>query len=319
MSSFGNSKPELSVIVTVVEAGVTLERCLRALAAQNVAPHTMEVLVPYDQITQSVKTFAEQFPDFTFIDLGQILNGTVPKNALEEHKFFDSRRSAALKLSRGRLVSILEDRGVPAPDWAATMLQMHEEFPDYAAIGGAVENGVNKSFNWAAFICDFGRYQPPLDDDDPEYVSDTNICFKREPLESVREFWADQLFDEGQVNSALRRNGKKLLLSDKPRTLQIREPMSISNMVRERYYWGRNYGQSRVLDLSIKARLMLCLGMPILPFFLYLRHFRRQLSKGHVGRFIIASPALFFLLLFWTMGEFMGYVEGTPADRFGMQ
>jgi len=146
-----------------------------------------------------------------------------------------------------------------------------------------------------------------------------DICFKHEPLESVREFWADQLFDEGQVNSALRRNGNKLLLSDKPRTLQLREPMSISDMVRERYYWGRNYGQSRVLDLSIKARLMLCLGMPILPLFLYARHFRRQLGKGHIGKFIIATPALIFLLLFWTMGEFMGYVEGTPADRFGMQ
>lgn len=316
MSDIEANRPDLSVVVTVVEGGISLERCLTALAAQTTSPYSMEVLVPYDHITPEVAAFAVHFPEFIFVDLGKILAGIIPKNALELHKFYDARRSAALKISQGRLVSMLEDRGVPAPDWAATMVEMHEKRPDCAVIGGAVENGVNKSLNWAVFISDFGRYQPPLADSNPEYISDTNICYKRASLESVREFWAEQLFDEAHVNSALRKNGKKLMLSDKPRTLQVRQTMSMVNMLRERYYWGRNFGQKRAQNLARKTRLKLCLGMSILPFYLYARHFRRQISKGHFKQFIIASPALFFLLLFWAIGEFVGYVEGRPAERY---
>lgn len=317
LSSAPGPAPELSVVVTIVEAGVTLERCLTALASQQDAP-TMEVLVPFDHITADVKAFEDKFPDFCFIDLGQILNGLQPQNALEEHKFYDARRSAALKMARGRLVSILEDRGVPAPDWAATMVRLHNEMPEHAAIGGAVELGIHKSKNWAAFICDFGRYQAPLSDDDPEYLSDTNICYKREALDSVREYWADRRFDEAQVNWALKRNGNKLRLCDQPRTSQIREPMTLSQMASERYHWGRNFGQSRVSGMPMFGRIKLCLVMPILPFFLYARHLRRQLSKGYVGEFLVASPVLFVLLVFWTFGEFKGYIEGTPEERFGL-
>lgn len=312
-----SNPPELSVVVTIVEAGVTLERCLKSLAEQENAP-TMEVLIPFDHITPEVKNFEAQFPDFTFVDLGQILDGLQPKNPLEEHKFYDARRSAALKMARGKLVSILEDRGVPAPDWAATMVRLHAEMPDHAAIGGAVDLGIHKSKNWAAFICDFGRYQAPLSDDDPEYLSDTNICYKRAALESVREYWADRRFDEAQVNWALRRNGSKLRLCDEPRTSQIREPMTLSGMASERYHWGRNFGQSRVSGMPFGQRMKLCLVMPILPFFLYIRHFRRQLGKGYVSEFILASPVLFLMLIFWTLGELKGYIEGTPEERFGL-
>jgi hypothetical protein len=307
---------QLTVIITVVDAGVSLERCLQALADQT-DPPSMEVLIPYDHISRSVREFVDRFPDFTFIDQGEILGGLIPKNAFEEHKFIDARRSAAIEMAKGELVSILDDRGVPRNDWAATMVQMHEEFPDYSVIGGAVENGENKSLNWAAFICDFGRYQPPLEDDDPEYVSDTNICYKREALDCVREFWRDQRFDEAQVNWALRRKGKKLKLSDRPRTLQIREPMSIARMAGERYHWGRNFGQSRVSSISGFERFKLCLLMPFLPIVLIVRYFRRQLEKGHhVKEFVISLPALTLLILFWTAGEFIGYCEGTPPERF---
>ncbi len=304
----------MSVIVTVVEAGASLERCLHGLAAQ-IDPPSMQVLVPYDHLTPDVGSLSEHFPDFDFIDLGNILDGLTPKNALEEHWFFDTRRSAALKLARGRLISILEDRGVPANDWARSFVKMHEQFPKHAAIGGAVENGAQGILHWAGFICNFGRYQPPLSVDDPEFLSDTNVCYKREALQSVSEYWAEQPFDEAQVNWALREKGFELMLRDAPRTVQIREPMSFLNMARERYHWGRNFGQSRVRNKGFGSRLKFCLPMPLMPFFLYFRHLWRQVGKGNLSRFLIASPALIYLLFFWSLGEFVGYIEGTAKGR----
>jgi len=309
--------PELSVVVTIVDGGATLERCLDALVGQVGAP-SMEVLVPYDHMSRETAQIASRYPDFIFVDLGEILGGMTPENALEEHRFYDVRRSGALKIARGRLVSIIEDRGVPKPDWAAAITALHDG-GQFAAIGGAVENGSDRIWNWAIFFCDFGRYQAPLADDDPEYVTDTNICYRRDALESVRHLWDDH-YEEAAVNWALRRNGARLLLSDRPRTVQLRDPVGFRAMALERFHWGRVYGRMRGRETDAAGRLKYCLVMPALPALLLLRHFRRQLDKGHhVGKFVAAIPAILFLLSFWAAGEFAGYrdVGRQPAENSG--
>jgi len=243
-----------------------------------------------------------------------------PKNALEQHRFYDVRRSGALKIARGRLISIIEDRGVPRPDWAAAITALHHgDGADYAAVGGAVENGADRIWNWAIFFCDFGRYQAPLSDEDPEYVTDTNICYRREALESVRHLWDDH-YEEAAVNWALRRAGARLLLSDKPRTVQLRDPVGLRAMALERFHWGRVYGRMRGRETDSAGRLKYCLLMPALPPLLLVRHFRRQLDKGHhVGKFVMAIPAILFLLTFWAAGEFAGYrdIGRRPAESGG--
>ena len=40
------------------------------------------------------------------------------------------------------------------------MVVAHREY--YAAIGGAIENGVDRPLNWAVYYSDFGRYQNPF-------------------------------------------------------------------------------------------------------------------------------------------------------------
>ena len=315
MTSVEPGPADLSVIVTIVDAGPSLERCLASLHAQSGSP-SLEVLVPFDSTVPGIGPLQARFPDFRFVDLGVVLDGLIPQNALEQHRFYDVRRSAGLRMAQGGLVAILEDRGVPAPDWAGTMIRLHRERPGFAAIGGAVENGVNRSLNWAAFICDFGRYQPPVMDEDPEYVSDTNICYKREALDSVREFWETRRFDEAQVNWALRRSGRKLLLCDPPRTIQVREAMPASNMLRERYHWGRNFGQSRVSGMNRQRRLVLILATPLIPLVVFARHCKRQFGKGHMGEFLAASPVLLVFLICWAAGECRGYLDGTPEERF---
>ena len=303
--------PDLSIVITVVDGGTALERCLHAVAGQF-DPLSMEVIVPYDHASQEVSRLADRFPAFTFVDLGAVLGGAVPRNPFDLHRFYDLRRAAALKLARGRLVGMLEDRGTPAPDWAATMLSLHDASP-HAAIGGAVENGVDRIRNWAIYFCDYGRYQPPLSDDDPEYLTDVNICYKREALESVRDLWTDS-YNEAQVNWALRRNGAQMMLSDRPRIVQTRRRMSVCEMASERLHWGRGFGRMRGGESSALGRLKLCLAMPALPLLLFVRHFRRQLAKGrNVKQFVLATPAIVFLLVFWAIGEFVGYLEAKPA------
>ncbi len=45
---------------------------------------------------------------------------------------------------------MIEDQEILEPDWAAKMIEAHKT--GYAVIGGAVENGVDCSLNWAVLF-----------------------------------------------------------------------------------------------------------------------------------------------------------------------
>lgn len=306
---------DLSVVMTVVDGGSTLARGLEALAQQE-GDARIEVLVPYDHMSRGAASLASRFPRFRFIDIGEPFGGKIPRNPLEMHRFYDRRRAEGLKLARGRLIGIVEDRGVPEPGWARAMIRLHHEHPQ-AAIGGAVINGVDRLRNWAVFFCDFGRYQPPLLDPDPEYVTDTNIVYKREPLLAIRHVW-EEYYQEPAVNWALRKNGTGLMLAGDAVTVQHRPKIGLAALARERLHWARMFGQIRGREISRLRRLRLCALMPALPLVLLSRHFRRQTATGkHVREFVLASPMMLFLLAFWSIGEFVGYLEagmdGSPA------
>jgi hypothetical protein len=298
---------ELTVVMTIVDGGSTLERGLEALANQR-GDVRIEVLVPHDHMSRDAAGLAARFPQFRFVDVGEPFGGAAPRNPLEMHRLYDRRRAEGLKLARGRLIGIVEDRGVPAPEWAQAMIRLHSEYPQ-AVIGGAVINGVDRLRNWAIFFCDFGRYQPPLFDLDPEYVTDTNIVYKREHLMAVRHIWEGS-YQEPAVNWALRKSGAGLMLAGDAVTVQCRPRIGLAALARERLHWARMFGQIRGREISWPQRLKLCALMPALPLVLLSRHFRRQAAKGkHIREFVLASPLMLLLLVCWSIGEFVGYLE----------
>ena len=312
MKSGAGAQPTISVVLTIVDGGDVLRSCLQALANQDVS-QPMEVLVPYDYLCSEAGEMAAEFPGFVFIDISDVHGGHRPKDGLELHHFYDVRRSEALKRSNGGLIAIIEDRGLPATDWASQMIALHDQFP-HEVIGGAVENGIDRLWNWATFFCDFGRYQPPLGQDQPEYVTDTNICYKRGVLDKVWHLW-EESYIEAELHWAIARDGGRLMLTDRARTRQIRPPVSASSRASERYHWGRMFGQVRGRDSSTVGRLKYIVFSPLLPAVLYWRHLRRQITKGHhVGWFLAATPLTLYLLTCWSFGELMGYLQANRSS-----
>ena len=58
-------------MVTIVEGGDALRRCLEALSVQR-DPPSMDVLVPFDASVADTAKLSEAFPQVTFLDLGVI-------------------------------------------------------------------------------------------------------------------------------------------------------------------------------------------------------------------------------------------------------
>src|SRR6202042_3833936 len=107
----------------------------------------------------------------------------------------------------GDIVALVEDHGIVAPDWSARVVEAHRR--GFAAIGGAIENGIDQPLNWAVYFCDFLRYQNPLPEGEAATASDANVSYKRSALEAIRPVWQES-FHESSVNSALLAKGEKL-------------------------------------------------------------------------------------------------------------
>lgn len=297
----------LSIIVCVIDGGPTLERCLAALAAQQ-DPPPLDIVVPYDPTIPFVPEVVAKFPGVRTVTLPPFTPEEAPGTPAGEHELYDRRRATGLANARGELVAMIEDRGPPQPTWARAFLRLHERGVT-PVVGGAVANGRSDVLGWADYLADFCRYQPPFKEDFRDYVTDINVCYRREALEPVRDVWAER-FHESIVHWVLQRRGIRLLLSPEPVVMLRRAHLTLGRLVRERVAWGRLFGQLRSRELSRPRRVMMVLLSPGLPLLLFWRIARRQLALPTRGEFLAAAPALALVVSAWCIGEAIGYVRG---------
>ena len=300
----------LSVVVTIVDAGRALERCLTALATQQGSPD-VEVIVPWDDTVPGIPDLSRRFPAFRFLALGGLATERGAHTAAGQHELFDRRRAAGLRQAGGDVIAMLEDRGVPTPDWARTMIRLHEALP-HAVIGGAVDNGRDGLLQWAVYYCDFHRYQRPFAAGGRGYASDVNIGYKRRALEATADLWRTE-YRETTVNWALLRAGETLYVTPELRVEQHREHLTLAALVAERFAWGRLFARTRARETSRARRAVLTLSSPLLPVLLMARHVRLQAVKRvRPSAFLRAAPVLFGLLAAWSVGEAAGYLTADP-------
>jgi Glycosyl transferase family 2 len=297
----------LSVVVAIVSDTTRaradarlLAGCLQALADQ-VEPPPIEVIVPVHERVDGIAALRERFPAVAFVEIAGI---AFAEGAGREHH--DVLRARGLAAARGDLVALIEDHAWPDPDWSAGVVAAHRDGP--AAIGGAIENGIDRPLNWAVYFCDFGRYQSPLPAGPAAFASDANVSYKRAALEAVRPVWAES-FREVVVNGALTGRGEQLALSPLIVVRQHRSDLAFGPALRERFIWARSYALTRSASLGRGKRLVLALLSPALPAILLGRMARTAQQRGrHFGAFLRALPLIAALLVGWAAGEGAGYL-----------
>lgn len=298
----------LSVLVTVVDAGDALRRCIDALLQQTDPPE-LEILVAWDDTLGSVAEWQARYGSVCFIEIGRLALEHDPRSMAGQHELFDKRRAAALARAKGDVIAMLEDRAVPDADWARTIVRLHEARPE-AAIGGAVENGMDRLLNWAVYWCDFGRYQRPLPEGPAGWITDVNLAYKRRAVEQTRELWQHR-YHEPTVHWALQRAGEVLWLTPAFAVRQVRDNLSFGGLLRERFAFARLFGYTRAREISFMRRVLLTLASPALPFLLFGRLLVQRIRKHrNVPTFLLASPVTFALLCAWIAGEAFGTLTG---------
>lgn len=312
------SEPELSIVVAVIEGGrAAMETCLEALAP-DARKFNVECIAPFDARLAAVDELAVRFPWVDFIDARDYVQAEEFGHTSREHH--DILRAIGLREAKAPIVALVEDHGTPSPGWCSALLEAHRH-SDAAGIGGAVENGVDRLLNWAVYYCDFGRYQNPVPKGAVEFLSDSNVSYKRDALWSVKHLWFDA-FHETSVNWELRRRGAILNLNPDMVVHQTRRTLGFAHALRERYVWGRSFAGTRAAEVPTVKRIIYAMFSFLLPFLLTLRIVRQGFAKKrHLRELILALPIIFLLETFWAVGEFVGYLTGRAAamDNFSVQ
>jgi len=302
----------LSVVITIVSGAEHLQACLAALfSQQDCDPRQIEIIVPYDEHDTRIPALQQAFPRVVFHPVTLSVAG--PAGLCHEH--FDELRAAGLRLARGEIVAMLEDHENPAPDWCSRMLEAHRM--PHAAVGGAVENDIDRPVNWAVYFLDFGRYQNPVNAGASGFLTDVNIGYKRSALESTRRIW-ERHFSEPALHGALLAAGHTLWLSPDIVVCQHRTGLTLAQAARERYVWGRFFAGNRIRGKSTTARLGYCVATAAVPAVILLKKLKDILAKKrHGAAFLRVLPVTLLLVLCWTWGEFIGYLSARPSAYTG--
>lgn len=309
--------PKLSVVIAMV--GDTIGSCARtdslaealeAFCKQVDAP-PMELIVAHHEQVDGIDALKQKYPDVIFVPASDVSIAGRKGGGREHH---DVLRARGMAVATGDVVGLVEDHALPDDRWCATAVETaHQEF---AAIGGAMENCVDRVLNWAVYFCDFGRYQNPVPAGESSYASDANVAYKRSSLLKIRETW-EHSYREVVVNGTLQSSGEKLALSPKLIMYQNRRHLRLGTALRERYVWGRSYSASRNTFMTFPKRLIYAVLSPVLPFLLTLRMFVSARRKQRCfGKFVIALPIIFLLQVSWSLGEGIGYLVGVRQDAF---
>jgi hypothetical protein len=302
--------PLLSVVViimsdtTVVRAqSGDLAGCLAALEQQIEAP-PLEIIVPYHENTDGIDAIKARFPKVRLVAVADPEIAARKAGSREHH---DTLRARGLSTARGDVVALLEDQGRPDPHWSARIMAAHAA--DAAAVGGAIENEVDRPLNWAIYFCDFAKYQNPVPAGPSAFASDANTAYKRSALESVRSLW-EASFREVVVNGALVAAGKRVALSPDIVVYQHRSDLKLGSALRERFVWGRSYAVTRSTLLSTSRRLVYAALSPLLPPVMLQRMAAIAWQRRRrFGTFLRATPLIALLSLSWSIGECLGYLS----------
>lgn len=284
--------PKLSVVVASQNAENSVSDCLRALESQS-DNGNIEIVVIDNSTDETAAIIKRDFP-------------TVKLYAAEQAKLIPELWGIGISLSAGDCVALTTSHFVPAKSWTAEILKAHEQ--PHAGIGGAIENEAQLGMvSWAIYFCRYSPYMLPFRETNVEDFAADNASYKRRDLERVKEAMRDG-FWETFVHQEMRREG--MSLSKSPEIVVYHQKsFSFSGFINQRFWHGRQFGETRAAKLSAFQRAAFALLSPLIPAVYLFRITRRVIAKKrNAGKFILSLPILILFLSSWSIGEFSGYL-----------
>lgn len=221
-------------------------------------------------------------------------------------------RAIGTSAATGKIIAWTEDHCRPAADWCKRILDAHSAHPEFAAIGGAMENGsTTTTVDWANFLTTFAPFIAPIDFAKTDRVPPpANISFKRRAI-PPGEIGAGEI--EFVIKPQLQRE-KSIGIDDRIVVRHI-QSRSLLGSAAGHFHNGRSTSGLVASQLSTESRhqrLRHCFRLP--------KAIVRNVTEPLAGKTSVeqplrrALPTIRFLAICHAAGEFCGLVFRTAGS-----
>lgn len=280
----------------------TAEQALASLAGQHRASE-IEIIVADGSEDGGLAMLAQRFPGTRRLALP---GGNLP-----------ALKGAAIRQARGELVAVLDPSDAAEPDWVDEMLAAFAD-PGVWAVGGAVlPGGAASAGNVAAYLFEYGAFNPPLAaGDTPGDLPGNNVAYRRSALtETCADILASEGFYKPFFHERIRARGGRLAIRPAMRVRHLTHHSFAAFSVR-RFHYGRCFGAARVRRAAPAGKALYRALAPAVVPVLIVRHLRRALSHPGNRRLLPgAALALCGVCAFWGVGEWLGCWFGPGRSR----
>jgi hypothetical protein len=288
--------PALSVVVASVNDHASLVQCLASLDKQK-GRELMEVIVVRCADAAETRRITAECPGLRVIRCAT--PASVPR-----------LRSLGLRAAQAEIVATTEDHLVYDEQWGVRILAAHRAHPDLA-IGGAVENASRERLvDWAAYICEYGKFMLPFPAGPVDDLPGPNLSYKRALLERVCGDLLDRAVWENLLYERIRARGSTLY-ADPSIVAYHAKRFGFGEFLAQRYHFGRSFAATRIAGSPPGTRaFFVAIALLLPPLFLW-RYATALLRKGRaLGPLVKTAPLLVVFAIAWSVGEFLGYAFG---------
>ncbi|HET8777338.1 MAG TPA: hypothetical protein VFN76_06720 [Candidatus Limnocylindria bacterium] len=225
---------------------------------------------------------------------------------------------ANVRRARGDVVALTEDHCTARPGWVDAILRAHAEYPDAAAIGGAIENEETgtSALRWASHLMTQGAHMAPLANGPSRHIAnEANISYKRWALADIEPHPLG--FMTIRHTRSLADRGEQLVNDDRI-VIDHHESLGATATAVIHFDDGRTVAGFRRRQMGTGDWVRLA-GAPILPLYRSARVVRNAAAKGYGGTALKALPWLLVLEYAHGVGELIGYVAGAGRSPYGLR
>jgi hypothetical protein len=292
-----SDSPLVSVVVYARQALPTLAQTLTSLECQHRLAQ-LEVLLADGSPDGAQRSLAGRFPWLRYLPLPR---ANMP-----------ALKAAAIAAARAEIIAILDPVDAATPTWIdEILLGLADE--QVGAVGGTVVlDGPATAANQAAYLFEYGAFNPPVQSGPTQGdLPGNNVAYRRSLLvEQCADILREEGFNKPFVHQRLRALGTALVIRPSMRVRHLSDYRFVE-FVRRCCRFGRCFGATRWRRSAMGRRALYAVCAPGLPVLLMGRQLARALGHRANRRALPrAGLALLAVCASWGLGEWLGYWFG---------
>jgi hypothetical protein len=289
----------LSIVMVTPDRYDRLRKTIEHLRRQT-AKNRIEIVIAAPSLRELQPDHGElsDFASLRLVEVGPIRSTGEP-------------RAIATRAATGPVIAYAEDHCWPEPNWAAALIDAHQE--SWGGVGATLTNGNAGSLvSWAAILLNFGPCVDCRSSGAAGYIPTHNSSYKADLLNCYGEQLGFMLQAEGLLQADLLKKGHRLFLQAEARAAHI-NASDRSSFLREQYWATRLFWASRAEweQWSVARRWAWAVATPGLVLVRLQRALRNAHRIGFPARRIPAlACALVAGIISLTFGAACGILKG---------